>query len=216
MAANRVPYRRILATATALVVTLAVGACSGEQADRSGPGEAPSRTLAEPDEAPTLNVRPVTSSGRLVGRLSRKDRRQVEGSISGAAVRWLEAAYLGGNYPRRNFRNSFGVFTRSARAAARADLDRMTNARIGNRVTAVTPTRLRVRVDLLAVGGRAVSGTAHVDTRFRTDGRADRAYRVAGRLMMTRQDHQWRVFAYDVARARVDGKQKNRGRGGRA
>lgn len=214
MAAKRVPQRPILAAALALAVALAALGCSADDAEPPRPDAAPSQSLVEP--GPALAVEPVATPGQVVGRLARKDRRRVVQAVSGVAVRWLEDAYLAGRYPRRQFRNSFGVFTRSARAAARSDLGRMTNARIGTRIEGVTPTRVRVRVDLLAVDGRAVSGTARVDTRFRTEGRLDSVFRVTGRLMMTREERRWKVFAYDVGRARVDGRGSAGGSGGDA
>lgn len=192
--------RRHLVAALATAVALSLTGCSGGDDTSSPPSDA-SESLAEPGDAPTLQVKPVTASGRLVGRLPRKERQRVERAVSRVAVRWLEAAYVGGRYPRRSFRHAFPGFTPGARRAARADLGLLTNARIAGRIAAVTPTAIRVRVDLLAVDGRAVSGTAHVLLRYRTEGKLERRYRVAGRLMVTRHGHGWQVFGYDIARA---------------
>lgn len=181
------------------MVLLATG-CSGGDDPSAG---APSESYAEPSDAPTLEAEPVISPGTIVGRLPRADRRRAERAVAGVAVRWLEAAYLGGKYPRRSFRNSFPGFTPGARAAARRDARLMTNQAVGRRIDGVSPGAIRVRVDLLAVGKRALTGTAHVVCRFRTEGDVERSYRVAGRLMMTRRDGRWRVFAYDMTRARV-------------
>lgn len=197
----RTRRRRLAAAVPALVLALLASACSGEDADPPQTDPAPS--LQEPGEAPTLAVEPVTRSGRLVGRLPRKDRARVEQAVTRVAVRWMDDAYLGGRYPRKSFGSSFSVFTPGARAAARQDLGRLTNKMVGRRVDAVTPTAVRVGVDLLAVRERAVTATAHVELRFRTEGDLERHYRVAGRLMMTRQPPGWRVFAYDIARAQL-------------
>ena len=155
-------------------------------------------------------LEPVTTSGRTVGRLPRKTRLRAERAVAGVAVRWLEAAYLGGSYPRRDFRKAFPGFTPGARNAARRDSRLMSNRGIGRRITAVTPTGIRVRVDLLAVRKRPVTGTAHVRVRFRTEGRVERAHWVAGRLMMTWRGQGWQVFAYDVARSQRHHKQKHK------
>lgn len=192
------------AAALVLVTALVAGGCSGG-GDDPGSEPADSPTLVEPGEAPTFAVEPVTTPGRLVGRLPRKERRRVEQAVSRVALRWLEGAYLGGRYPRQRFGDAFALFTPRARTAARRDLGRTTNARISGRIEGVTPTRIGLRIDLLEAGGRAVTGTAHVDVRFRTEGTLARTYRVGGRLMMTRHQGRWRVFAYDVARGRVDG-----------
>lgn len=182
-----------------VLVLLATG-CSGGDDPSAG---APSESYAEPSDAPTLEAEPVISSGTIVGRLPRADRRRAERAVAAVTVRWLEAAYLGGDYPRRSFRNSFPGFTPGARAAARRDARLMTNQAVGRRIDGVAPGAIRVRVDLLAVGKRAVTGTAHVVTRFATEGDIERTYRVAGRLMMTRREGGWKVFAYDMTRARI-------------
>lgn len=219
------------ALALPLVLVLLVAGCSGDT-DPPEPQASPSKSLKEPGDAPTLSVEPVVSAGRIVGRLPRADRRQVEKAVSRVAVRWLDAAYLAGKYPRRGFRDSFPGFTGGATAAARRDLVLMSNKGIGTRVETVAPSALRVRVDLLAVAKRAVAATARVKLKFRTEGRISRRYHVSGRLMMTRRDGRWRVFAYDVAKSHAAGgkakgkgksKSKNqgaakrsRGKGGRA
>jgi len=186
---------RLLAPALVLLLGLLAGGCSGgdEPAD-TGPD------LAEPSDAPTLEVAPVTSLGRVTGRLPRGKAKVVERRVSRIAVRWLTDAYVGGRYPRETFNNSFAGFSKRARAAARSDLRVMTNAGIGKRTRSVTPTKMEVRVDLLAVDRRAVGATARVLTTFRTEGRKPGRYRVAGRLMLTKDDGRWTVFAYHVSK----------------
>lgn len=201
MNANGTSRRWFRATVLAAALALTATACSGD--DGADPDADPTSSLQDPEDAPTLEVEPVTTSGRIVGRLPRKDRTRVQQSVTRVAVRWMDDAYLGGRYPRKSFENSFAVFTGGARTAARHDLGRLTNQMVGRRVDEVTPTAIRVRVDLLAVRERAVTATAHVDLRFRTDGTVSRRYRVAGRLMMTRRPPGWRVFAYDIARMQV-------------
>ena len=56
----------------------------------------------------------MTTSGTIVGRLPRKDRARVEKAVSDRAVRFLNAAYLAGDYPRQDFRNAFPGFTGGA------------------------------------------------------------------------------------------------------
>lgn len=200
-----------------LVLLLLVAGCSGD-ADPPDPEASSSESLLEPSDAPTLAVEPVVAPGRIVGRLPRADRRRVEKSVSRVVVGWLDAAYLAGDYPRRGFRDSFPGFTPGARAVAQRDLVLMTNRGIGTRVDSVSPSAIRVRVDLLAVAKRAVAATAHVALKFRTEGQVSRRYRVSGRLMLTRQDGSWRVFAYDVAKShsesggRGHGRTKDKGR----
>ena len=188
------PGTRLLAASLVLLVGLAAGGCSDDEPAETGP------ELAEPSAAPTLEIEPVTQLGRVTGKLSRKDARAVEERVSRIAIRWLTDAYVGGSYPRETFDNSFADFSRGARAAARNDLRVMSNADIGQGVEAVTPTRMDVKVDLLAVGKRAVGSTAHVFTTFRADGRKQGRYRVSGRLLLTKDDGRWSVFAYHVSK----------------
>lgn len=188
------PAPPLLAAILALLVALLAGCSEGGGSGEAGP------ELAEPSAAPTLGIEPVSRLGRVTGRLSRKDARTVEERVSRIAVRWLTDAYVGGRYPRQRFGAAFADFSRGARAAARRDLRVMSNADIGKRVEQVTPTKMDVEVDLLAVDRRAVGATAHVLTAFRTAGKAQGRFRVAGRLLLTKEDGRWTVFAYHVSK----------------
>ena len=191
------PGTRLLAPTLVLLVGLVAGGCSsGESAEsgESGP------ELADPSDPPTLEIEPVTKLGRVTGKLPRKDAKTVQERVSRIAVRWLTDAYVGGSYPRETFDNSFADFSRGARAAARDDLRVMSNADIGKAAESVTPTKMDVKVDLLAVGKQAVGSTAHVFTTFRADGPRKNRYRVSGRLLLTKDDGRWTVFAYHVSK----------------
>lgn len=184
----------------AALVTLAVLAVTGCSDDEPAPTSDPTESLQEPSNAPTLEIEPVTESGTIVGRLPRKDRKRVEGAVSRTAVRFLEAAYLAGDYPRSNFSEAFPGFSRGAARVARRDRNLLTNKRIGQRIDDVTPTALRVKVDLLAVHTRAVAATAHLRLAFKTSGRVTRRVRVAGELRLTKHDGHWKIFAYDLTK----------------
>jgi len=194
------PGTRLVVPALAVLVVLAAGGCSGEEQQPPDQSSGTGESLAEPSDAPTLEIEPVTRLGRVTGTLARSEARQVEGRVSGIAVQWLTDAYVGGSYPRERFNDSFAGFSRGARAAARSDLRVMSNAGVGARVEQVTPTGMDVEVDLLAVDKHAVGSTAHVLTTFRTDGRSSGRYRVSGRLMLTKDDGRWNVFAYHVTK----------------
>lgn len=190
--------RRSTAPALALLVGLAAG-CSSEDRTPAGSGES-GPSLVEPSDAPTLQIEPVTMLGRVTGRLARPAARKVEQRVSRIAVRWLTDAYVGGRFPRKRFDDAFAGFSRGARTAARSDLRVMSNAGLGARVEEVTATGMSVEVDLLAVDNRPVGSTAHVLTTFRTDGPREGRYRVSGRLMLTKDEGRWNVFAYHVSK----------------
>lgn len=193
--------RRSVAVLVALGA-ISVAGCSGGDgpSSQTAPTESPTMELSEPTDAPTLEVEPVTKSGTIVGRLPKKDRARVELAISERAVRFLDAAYLAGDYPRADFRDAYPGFTRGAAKLARKDRALLTNQPIGDRIDDVTPTGITVEVDLLAVNKHAVASTAHVELAFRTAGKVQQRVRVQGRLLMTKKDGRWKIFAYDLSK----------------
>ena len=193
--------RRVVAV-TAALAALSLTACGGddEPAPTSEPTSGTTPTLGEPSAAPTLEVEPVVKPGSIVGRLSKKDRGRVVEAVSGVAVRYLEAAYLSGDYPRTSFGDAFAVFAPGAARAARADRTLLTNVGVGKRVEEVAPAMLGVTVDLLAVDGGARAATAHVKLVFRTAGGYDKRVQVQGRLRLTKLDGRWKVFAYEMSK----------------
>lgn len=194
--------RRFVAVLVTLGV-LAVTGCSGGD-DTPEPSANPTsetaETLSEPSDAPTLEVEPVLRSGRIIGRLPRKDRKRVEQAISDRTVGFLSAAYLGGDYPRGDFRDAYPGFTTGTAKLARRDRALLTNQPIGKRIDKVTPTGIDVTVDLLANNQHAVAATAHVELAFRTAGKARKRIRVQGRLLMTKRDGRWKIFGYDLSK----------------
>jgi len=190
--------RRIVAVVATLGV-LAVTGCSGDE-ESPDPAADPTESLSEPSDAPTLEVEPVTKSGTIVGQLPKKDRARVEKAVSDRAVRFLKAAYLAGDYPRQDFRDAYPGFTGGAAKVARHDRALLTNQPIGDRIDDVTPTGLTVKVDLLAANKHAVAATAHVELGFRTAGDVRKRVRVQGRLLLTKQDGHWKIFAYDLSK----------------
>jgi len=190
-------YVAVLVTLGALSVT----GCSGDvDPPPDAASTSPTVELSEPSEAPTLEVAPVTRSGSIVGRLPTKDRVRVEKAISARAVRFLNAAYLAGDYPRADFRDAYPGFTGGAAKVARKDRALLTNQPIGKRINKVTPTSIGVKVDLLAVNQHAVAATAHVALAFRTAGKVQKRVRVQGRLLLTKKDGRWKIFGYDLSK----------------
>ena len=98
-----------------------------------------------------------------------------------------------------------GADGRAAQALARlrarlAEAVAAAVGRIGERIDGVTPTSLRVKVDLLAVNERAVAATAHVKLTFRTSGNVTSRVSVQGELRLTKRDGKWKIFAYDLTK----------------
>ena len=189
------PRPALLSVAIVLLLALLATGCTGGEDSDDSPA-APQST----DRGRTFQIETRTTMGKVVGRLGRDDRRRLQQRVTGVVQRWFNAAYVGGDYPRSNFRDAFPGFTPGARERARRDLVLLTNKGIGRRIDEVTPTRSRLHLDVLAVRERAVGVTARFRLDFRTEGDLKRRVRVHGRLMLTRDGPGWRVFGYDVAK----------------
>jgi hypothetical protein len=204
------PFRRLaaLVRGPALVVVLALVAAGCSSDDPTGPP-----TTGGTETAVTTSVAgpaPLTTRaevGTVVGRLPGPRRKAVRIQVTEVLDRWWEAAYVGGAYPRTDFRR-FPGFTPGAARRATYDRNLMSNADIGDRVTAVTPLMRKARLDLLAVDRRVRSVTARFDLRMRValadaasgQPAGTRRLQVRGRLFLTRQPAGWRVFGYDVTK----------------
>ena len=184
-----------LATLLVLLLAVSLGGCSGGE-DRH-PAARPSTRGGDPT---TLHLRAMPTTlrtGVVTGRLPRADRQRVVRAVGRVVDGWIDAAYLGGDYPRRDFRRAFPGFTAGARRLALADRSLMTNQDIGRRIDGVRPVRRVVDVDVLAAHGHAVGATARVRIGFRTTGALTRRYLVRARLALSHTDG-WQVFGYDA------------------
>ncbi|HEU4513903.1 MAG TPA: hypothetical protein VFR87_12420 [Nocardioidaceae bacterium] len=197
------------ALAGGLVVALLVataGCTSDPEAPReTAPSPLPERSVGA---APTLAAKPVpleVTVAKVVGERLRKDqRRRLEKQVAGVISRYFDDAYLGGEYPRRDFSGAFAAFTGGAAERAAKDRDILTNATVGAETEAVVPRAQLARLDVL-VPRRFVAGlTARVRLVFFQDrtGGADQKVTVKGRLMLSRNSAgEWQIFGYDVSRS---------------
>lgn len=193
------PARRAgRATVAALALALAAGGCSGGSDDDGGTG-APASSGGPADHA----VESQVSFGTVTGRLAPEVRQRLAQQVGDVVDGWTEAAYLGGDYPRRDFAEAWPGFTPGAQEEAHGDRALMSNEDIGDRIDGVTPHRSVVRLDVLAVKQHPVGVTAHVFLGFATTGDLEREVRVKGRLFLTHTDRGWRVFGYDMTKGAV-------------
>ena len=182
-----------------LVLTLTAGACSSpdDEPETPAPADTGSSSTTQDPAPPPLATR--VTFGELTGKLARKERKQFRKAVTGVVDGWMDAAYLAGDYPRRDFHDAFPRFTTGARDDAHRDRRLMTNQDIGRRVDGVRATRRRLWIDALVVGRHPVGVTARFVLAFRTTGKVHRKIEVRGRLLLTRNDG-WRVFGYDVTK----------------
>ena len=182
------------AGALLLLLALTAGGCRDAD-DRTA---APAPSTSESSSPAAKPVRTRTTLGTVTGRLARKDRLRVVAAAGDAVDSWFDAAYVG--KPRPRVGNAFAGFTPGLRAEAHADRALLTNQALARRVDTVTATRRQVRVDVLAVRGRAAGVTARFVLDLTTTGKVERTIAVRGRLLLTPTGHGWKVFGYDVSR----------------
>ncbi|GAA4695333.1 hypothetical protein [Nocardioides conyzicola] len=183
------------ALAALLVLGLATGGCSGGSDDDPGGGD-PTSGASAASEAVVTHAK----LGERAGKLSQARRQQVVDQVQKVVDGWMEAAYLGGDYPRADFADAWPGFTAGAKADAEHDGDLMSNRDLGASIVGVEPVKRAVTVDVLAAHGRPAGVTAHVLLRFTTTGDTVKDVRVVGRLYLTKGKQGWQVFGYDVTK----------------
>jgi hypothetical protein len=194
---RRVTTRVTSAAAGLLLVAAATGACNEDDGSTATSGEGGATANATPTEPA---VPTEVTYGEVTGRLPAKIRQRLSDQVGGVVDGWIDAAYVGGDYPRRDFSASWPGFTAGAQAQARQDRALMSNDDIGDRIDGVEPVLRRVRLDVLAVDQHPQAVTAHVDLRFTTSGARARKVLVRGRLFLTQGKQGWQVFGYDVTK----------------
>lgn len=186
------------AVAAALVLAVAAGGCSGGDDDDPGP---PAATGSSGSGEHAVETR--VSFGKITGRLAPESRKNLAQQVGDVVDGWAAAAYLGGDYPRRDFADAWPGFTAGAQQEAHADRALMSNEDIGDRIDGVTAHKSLVRLDVLAVKKHPVGITAHVFLGFGTTGDVEKEVRVKGRLFLTHTDRGWKVFGYDMTKGAV-------------
>ena len=190
--------RPALAAASMLLcLSMGATACSN---DADGGGDTSSQPPLPSGEPSAFQIETTTKLGQVVGRLPRQTQKRLPHAITPVVQRWFNAAYVGGDYPRKNFRDAFPGFTHGARTEARHDIKLMSNADVGDKINGVTPKISQIWLDVLAVHKHAVAVTARFHLAFKTHGDLDRRVGVHGQLSLTRAKPGWRIFAYHIAK----------------
>ncbi|KRF15339.1 hypothetical protein ASG90_11535 [Nocardioides sp. Soil797] len=183
-----------MAALVALMVVLVLASCSGDdRGDEKAPESGP--------DATGTTVTMKSSAGKVTGKLKAKVRKRVVARVAQRVDRWFDAAWLDADLPRTRIRHAWPGFTKGLAARARKDKADTTNVRLAPRIDGVAPVRKRVKVDILAVKGRAVGSTARFLLVFDTSGDVERRVRVRGQLSLSPGGSGWKVFGYDVRRS---------------
>lgn len=188
-------------TAAVLSLVLGLAGCSGGD-DEEPEGER--STSGAPIEHRGIDSR--VDVGEIAGKLGKRPARKVAADVAQVVDRWLDAAYVGGDYPRSKFGDAFPGFTKDAARLAARQGTLMSNERVGERIDGVTATRRVIRVDLLAPRGKPAGATAHVNLVIDLSGDVERTDQIRGRVVLTRSKSGWRVFGFDIARGEVRGR----------
>lgn len=188
---------RVAAALTAAVLsgTLALAGCGGE----------PDRPAASPSPSP-VPAPSVKSAAKLVhvqGKFPRSRRQAVATNVAKVVDRWLQAAYVGGDYPRATSTftaKSFPGFSKGTIAQAGKQMSLMSNATIAPQIDAVEVVSSDVHVDLLANNNYPVGAVARIRLVYDTTGDRESRQTVRGSLDMVPTETSWAVFGFNITR----------------
>lgn len=184
--------RTALGAAVVALVLSALAGCTDGDPAKDEPASTPEPTA----QAPAVTTR--ASVGEVAGRLPRPARRSAVREVVEVVDGWIDAAHVGGEWPRAIGDEAYAGFTPAAAEAAQADAELTSAARFSEQVESVTVDRRRVRVDLVGARGRAVGATARVVLTYATSGEEDVTVRVRGRLLLTPAKQGWKIFGHDL------------------
>jgi hypothetical protein len=141
---------------------------------------------------------------RVHGTLSEKSTSSVEGNVRRTISSYVAGAFVGGSYPRSDFKAALASFTPGVRARAARDVALLTNATYGASTESVRTTHGTAYLSVLSPYKVAAGITANVDLVFRVERKDQPAeqVRLKGRLLLTRnKTNGWSIFGYDLARS---------------
>lgn len=202
------PSRASAGSLLVVLVLVLAAACTGDSGrpDETLPTRPPTRSV---EPTPTLEPQPVeldvAVAKVLGGKLSPRRSRELETQVGRVVGRYLEAAYLGGEYPRRDFSEALVGFSRGAAGRAVSDREILSNAAAGATTVSVVPRAEVARLDVLLANRRLIAGlTARIRLVFVQESAtgADQRVTVSGRLLLNRKrTGAWQIFGYDVSRS---------------
>lgn len=191
---------RFAAAFSAAVLLAAATACTGGSDDRKSEPKPSQTPSSQPPSAPFR-----VSVTHVAGKLSKPKRATVARRVRAALSAYVDAAFLGGDYPRSDFGSSFRSFTAGAVHDARADQRLLTNRSLGASTASVRSIRRTAYLSVLAPKEHPAGVTAAVDLVFLVDRGDQRAQRVQlkGRLLLTHAKNggRWSIFGYHLNRS---------------
>jgi hypothetical protein len=192
---RRLPRVATALTAAVLSGTLALTGCGGE----------PKKPEASPSPSP-VPAPTVKSTAKLIhvqGRFPKNRRQAAAANVAKVVDRWLQAAYVGGDYPRATSTftaKSFPGFSKGAIAQAGKQMSLMSSATIAPDIDGVEVVSSDVHVDLLANNNHPVGAVARVRLVYDTTGDRESRQTVRGSLDMVPTETSWAVFGFNITR----------------
>jgi hypothetical protein len=179
------------------------GCTQGGAPHRSAPNASSNASASSAGlEQPSAPFRVAVT--RVSGKLTEQERTSLTANVRRVLAAYLDAAFLGGHYPRSDFNDSFGAFTSGAARTARRDRDLLTNERLGPHTESVRAVRRTAFLSVLAPFEVAAGVTANVNLDLvvrRSSGPSDRV-RLKGRMLLTPDARNgWSIFGYDLSRS---------------
>lgn len=180
-------------TAAALSGTLALTGCGGE----------PEEPAASPSPIPAPTVKSAAKLIHVQGKFPKNRHQAVATNVAKVVDRWLQAAYVGGDYPRATSTftaKSFPGFSKGTIAQAGKQMTQMSNATIAPHIDGVEVVASNVHVDLLANNNYPVGAVARVRLVYDTTGERASRQTVRGSLDMVPTKTSWAVFGFNITR----------------
>lgn len=189
--------RRVATALTAAVLsgTVALAGCGG---DAEKPAASPS-----PSPTPPPTVKSTAKLVHVQGKFPRSRHQAVAANVAAVVDRWLQAAYVGGDYPRATSTftaKSFPGFSPGTIAQAGKQMSLMSNATIAPHIDGVEVVASDVHVDLLANNNYPVGAVARIRLVYDTTGERESRQTVRGTLDMVPTKTSWAVFGFDITR----------------
>ncbi|MER7559428.1 hypothetical protein ABTZ46_20975 [Nocardioides sp. NPDC126508] len=189
--------RRVATALTAAVLsgTVALTGCGG---DAEKPAASPS-----PSPTPPPTVKSAAKLVHVQGKFPRSRHQAVAANVAKVVDRWLQAAYVGGDYPRATSTftaKSFPGFTPGTIAQAGKQMSLMSNATIAPHIDGVEVVASDVHVDLLANNNYPVGAVARIRLVYDTTGERESRQTVRGTLDMVPTKTSWAVFGFNITR----------------
>ncbi len=176
------------ALAAALVASLVpLGACTDDSDDPLPPSDGRESVALE------LSLGPGSDG------LTTEARDDLQNDVGAVLTAYVVEGFLG-DYPREDFVSVLDSFTAGEAPRAAQKLDQITGTSFAD-ADQVVATRLQARISTFAPGKEALGVSAAVEFAFDvTEGGETREETLRGRLMLTPENGEWRIFGF-----RVDG-----------